>query len=118
MYIFNDFNLNLNLQNDFVNGYYELLTNYDLNICKGSLPTSVTDTSATVIDHVITKESPDKFKISLIISDISDHRMMILEQTGSTAHREIIEPKLVVNKVIDYSALPLIRHKREKRLSD
>ena len=76
-----------------------------MNIGNGPLPTRVTDTSATIIDHVITKESPENFKMSLIISDISDYRVMILKQTGSTVCRDVVEQKIVTNKIINYPAI-------------
>ena len=51
------------LQNSFANGFLELI----------SIPTRISHTSATLIDHLYTNDIKNKFESSVIISDISDH---------------------------------------------
>ena len=73
-YIFGDFNFdllkfeqNINIrdlmENSFSNGFLELI----------SLPTRVTQATATLIDHVYTNSNKKNFDSSIILSDISDH---------------------------------------------
>jgi hypothetical protein len=51
------------LENSFTNGFLELI----------SIPTRITNTSATLIDHVYTNDVKNKFESLVIVSDISDH---------------------------------------------
>ena len=73
-YIFGDLNFdllkfeqNINIrdlmENSFSNGFLELI----------SLPTRVTEATATLIDHVYTNSNKTNFDSSIILSDISDH---------------------------------------------
>ena len=73
-FIFGDFNFDLLkfqehgrtkdlLENSFSNGFLELI----------SMPTRLTHTAATLIDHVYTNSVKDNFDTSIILSDISDH---------------------------------------------
>ncbi len=51
------------LENSFANGFLELI----------SLPTRITHTSATLIDHIYTNDNKNKFESFIITADISDH---------------------------------------------
>jgi hypothetical protein len=51
------------LENSFTNGFLELI----------SLPTRVTNTSATLIDHFYTNDTNCNYDSSIILSEISDH---------------------------------------------
>ena len=51
------------LENSFANGFLELI----------SIPTRISHTSCTLIDHLYTNDIKTKFESSVIVSDISDH---------------------------------------------
>lgn len=51
------------LENSFANGFLELI----------SIPTRISHTSCTLIDHLYTNDIKTRFESSVIVSDISDH---------------------------------------------
>ena len=73
-YIFGDFNYDLAKSNEdtHVSDFTEVMLNH--NFCSIiNKPTRITDTSATVLDHIWTNAYTDHIKSGIILQSVSDH---------------------------------------------
>lgn len=76
-YIGGDMNINLLQLNSTVNLYRDLVDSYNLNIVN-NVPTRVTNTSATLIDHIITNNHSTDIDVVTLATNLSDHHYTIL----------------------------------------
>jgi len=79
-----DFNINLKESSQLAETYTALLNSYELVICNGALPTRVTPSSSTIIDHATVKKLANDYVLSVILSD---HNTLIVDRlTGQRTH--------------------------------
>ena len=60
-----------------------------------TLPTRISNNSASIIDHISTNISDDNFDTSIIISDISDHFPVFFLRHFKNSKNEVLPPKKV-----------------------
>jgi hypothetical protein len=105
-----DFNINTNNADSITSYFKDVLSSFNLSPLVKA-PTRVTNTSATIIDNVISNISDERLNISIINSGISDHygqRIVITK----------IKPSVGKNKIIkyrDYTKENLERFKTQLR---
>ena len=67
-----------------------------------TLPTSITQTSATLLDHIISNSDPESKECGIIYSSLSDH-LPVFSLSKCTQHEDIIgtKPVLIRNTSIE-----------------
>ena len=105
IYILADFNINLKESSQLAETCTALLNSYELVICNSSLPTRVTPSSSTIIDHVFVRNLANEYVLSVVLSDltVSDHNMLILDRL--TGQRTCLPSLATVVNVVNYKKL-------------
>lgn len=74
-----DSNINLLERSQAKLHYSAILTSYNFALCNKELPTRISQTTATLLDHFFINTDNVSYNLFNIINDLSDHNLLILE---------------------------------------
>lgn len=77
--VLGDFNIDLFKENNCKTDYISLMSCYNFNLLNSKHATRISDTSATLIDHIWSNNNKYDHKILNILNDFSDHNILIYE---------------------------------------